>query len=685
MKAFSSIILKHKKAVAVTFILLAVVSLLMMGLVRVNYKLDDYLPKDAQSTLALKVMEKEFGSDLPNARVMLKDVSIQQALDCKKQLEEIDGILAVSWLDDVVGEDILRTTPVAYLDSKITEAYYKERNALIYIAVESGSEESTIRAVYDLIGENNSVAGNAVGTATSQELSASETAKAIAILVPVILFILLISTASWLEPILYLLTIGIAVLINMGTNIFFGEVSFVTKSVSPILQLAVSLDYAIFLLHSFNDYRREHEPKEAMRLAMKAALSSVAASAATTVVGFLALSFMRFSIGFDLGINLVKGVVLSFISVMVFLPAITLMSYKLIDRFKHKKLFPSFKKAGSFLLKIRIPLLILALIVVIPCYLANSQVGYRYGMDIFEAKSRAGRDSSSIEAVFGSENQLVLLVPKGEAGKEAELCSELEGIDNIKAVVSYVSSVGSEIPAEYIPEDTLGQFYSDNYARIILYTNMENEGEEAFATVGQILDTAAAYYDDYYLAGQSAALYDMHNTVSVDTRVVNIIAIIGILLVLLLTFKSLSLPVILLFTIETAIFINLSFAYFSGQAFNFIGYLVISTVQLGATVDYAILLTDRYQGLRKEYNKKEAMNRALVGNIPAILVSAAILSLSGFTLSATSTNQIIAELGTLLFRGTLLSFLMVVGVLPALLILLDKLITKTTLNREKNR
>lgn len=685
MKAFSSIILKHKKAVAVTFILLAVVSLLMMGLVRVNYKLDDYLPKDAQSTLALKVMEKEFGSDLPNARVMLKDVSIQQALDYKKQLEEIDGILAVSWLDDVVGEDILRTTPVAYLDSKITEAYYKERNALIYIAVESGSEESTISAVYDLIGENNSVAGNAVGTATSQELSASETAKAIAILVPVILFILIISTASWLEPILYLLTIGIAVLINMGTNIFFGEISFVTKSVSPILQLAVSLDYAIFLLHSFNDYRREHEPKEAMRLAMKAALSSVAASAATTVVGFLALIFMRFSIGFDLGINLVKGVVLSFISVMVFLPAITLMSYKLIDRFKHKKLFPSFKKAGSFLLKIRIPLLILALIVVIPCYLANSQVGYRYGMDIFEAKSRAGRDSSSIEAVFGSENQLVLLVPKGEAGKEAELCSELEGIDNIKAVVSYVSSVGSEIPAEYIPEDTLGQFYSDNYARIILYTNMENEGEEAFATVGQILDTAAAYYDDYYLAGQSAALYDMHNTVSVDTRVVNIIAIIGILLVLLLTFKSLSLPVILLFTIETAIFINLSFAYFSGQAFNFIGYLVISTVQLGATVDYAILLTDRYQGLRKEYNKKEAMNRALVGNIPAILVSAAILSLSGFTLSATSTNQIIAELGTLLFRGTLLSFLMVVGVLPALLILLDKLITKTTFNREKNR
>ena len=253
------------------------------------------------------------------------------------------------------------------------------------------------------------------------------------------------------------------------------------------------------------------------------------------------------------------------------------------------------------------------------------------------------------------------MVPKGEAGKEAELCSSLTQIDNIKAAVSYVTAVGSEIPAEYIPEETLSKFYSKNYARIILYTDMESEGENAFATVKEVLDTAGLYYETYYLAGQSATLYDMHNMVSVDTSTVNLIAIIGIVFVLLLTFRSLSLPLILLFTIETAIYINLSFAYFSGQAFNFIGYLVISTVQLGATVDYAILLTDRYHGLRKEHSKKEAMDKAIVGNIPAIIVSAAVLALSGFTLSVTSTNQIIAELGTLLFRGTLLSFLMVVG------------------------
>jgi predicted RND superfamily exporter protein len=681
MSTFSEVILRHRKAVIAVFVLLTVLSLVFMGLVTVNYKLSDYLPKDAQSTKALSLMKEEFGSSLPNARVMLKDVSVQQALSYKNQLKDIDGILSVTWLDDIVGLDTLGTTPLAYLDSAITESYYKGKNALIYITVENGSEEQTIKAVYDLIGENNSVSGDAVNTATAQEMSSSETAKAIVILVPVILFILIISTTSWLEPLLYLAAIGVAVLINMGTNVFFGQVSFVTKAVSPILQLAVSLDYAIFLLHSFSDYRGEHEPKEAMKLAMKKALSSVAASAATTVVGFLALVFMRFGIGYDLGINLVKGILLSFISVMTLLPAFTLASYKLIDRFKHRRLLPGFKNTGRFLLKIRIPLMLLAVIIVIPCFLANSKVGYKYGMDIFEEDSRAGRDLISIEAQFGSENQLVLLVPKGEAGKEAELCSALTKIDRVKAAVSYVTAVGSEIPAEYLPKETLNQFYSENYARIILYTDMDSEGDAAFATVREVQDTAAKYYGAYYLAGQSATLYDMHNMVSVDTSTVNLLAIIGIVVVLLLTFKSLSLPLILLFTIEAAIYINLSFAYFSGQAFNFIGYLVISTVQLGATVDYAILLTDRYQGLRKEHSKKEAMDKAIVGNIPAIIVSAAVLALSGFTLSATSTNQIIAELGTLLFRGTLLSFLMVVGVLPALLMLLDKVITKTTLKK----
>ena len=417
MSKFSEVILRYRKAVIALFILLTVLSLVFMGLVTVNYKLSDYLPKDAQSTQALDLMEEEFGSDFPNARVMLKNVSIQQALEYKKQLEAIDGILAVSWLDDIVGLDTLSTTPLAYLDSSITETYYKDKSALIYITVESGSEEQTIKTVYELIGEGNSVSGDAINTATAQEMSSSETAKAVAILVPVILFILIISTSSWLEPLLYLATIGVAVLINMGTNLFFGEVSFVTRAVSPILQLAVSLDYAIFLLHSFSDYRRENEPTEAMKLAMKKALSSVAASAATTVVGFLALVFMRFGIGYDLGINLVKGVLLSFISVMVLLPALTLISYKLIDRFKHRKLFPSFKNTGRFLLKIRIPLMILALVVVIPCFLANSQVGYKYGMGIFEEESRAGRDMSNIETVFGSENQLVLIGSQGRGGK----------------------------------------------------------------------------------------------------------------------------------------------------------------------------------------------------------------------------------------------------------------------------
>ncbi len=682
MSGFSSFITKYKKSVIVIFLSLAVISAIFIPMVTVNYNMEDYLPENAQSTTAIEVMEEEFGGDFPNARVMITDVSIKEALEYKGKILAIDGVSSVSWLDDVIGLGQLTTTPIEFLDTSIVKNYYKDSNALITISLESGKELSAVRAIYDLIGENNALAGDAVNLAITQEMSYSEVMNAMAILLPVIIIILILTTTSWFEPILFLFSIGIAVIINMGMNIIFGEISFITQAISPILQLAVSLDYAIFLLHSFNDYRKQYEPLEAMKLAIKKSLSAIAASAATTVIGFLALVFMRFGIGADLGINLVKGVLLSFISVMVFLPALTLLCYRLIDKTKHRKFIPSFKNAGKWLMNVRIPFLILALIVVIPCFLAQTNIEFQYGTDSIAKASRVGADNTLIEKQFGKENQLVLLVPKGHTGKEEELSNELSKINHVMSVVSYVTAVGAEIPPQYLSEAMVEQFYSKNYGRMILYTNTEVEGAEAFSTVQNIMDTTLKYYDNYYLAGQSATLYDMKNTVSNDTKLVNLIAIIGIVMVLLITFKSLSIPLVLLFTIETAIWINLSFAYFSDQAFNFIGYLVISTVQLGSTVDYAILLTDRYFGYREELPKKEAMKTAISSNIIAIVTSASILATAGFTLAFTSSNPIIAELGTLLGRGTILSFLMVVCVLPALLVIFDKVIQKTTLHRK---
>ena len=679
MKSFAKSVINHKKLVLLVFFTLAIISTVLASFVEVNYKLVDYLPKDAQSTRALTIMNQEFSGDTPNARVMLKAVSVQQALGYKEQLAAIPGVSSVTWADDIFGKDKLITTPAKFLDAAMLENYYRDGNALLSVAIENGAEIAAVDAIRTLIGEENAIAGDAVNAATTQGMAMSEVLKSMAILVPIILLILILATTSWLEPLLFLVAIGIAVVINMGISAFFGEVSFITQTVSPILQLAVSLDYAIFLMHSFQEFQKTEQPAKAMEMAMGKALPAIIASAATTIIGFSALIFMRFGIGSDLGVHLAKGVALSFISVMVFLPALTLATYKLAAKTRHKSFMPSFSKVAKGLMKIRVPFLILALLVVIPSFLAQANTGFMYGMGGIAESSRAGKDQGVIESVFGKENPLVLLVAKENPGKEALLCDELAALPHVTSVVSFVTAVGAEIPAEYVPKEAVEQFYSDHYARIILYTNTLEEGEATFNTVQGVLDTAEKYYDNFYLTGQSATLFDMKNIVEVDTRTVNLIAILGIFLVILLTFRSLTIPIFLVFSIETAIWINLSFAYFTDSSLSFIGYLIISTVQLGATVDYAILFTNHYLEERRNLPKKQAMLKNISENLAAILVSASILSISGFILAATSSNPIIAELGILLGRGTILSFVMVVCVLPALLLIFDKLIQKTTL------
>jgi predicted RND superfamily exporter protein len=679
LNLFSQGVIKHKKIILIVFLITAILSAIFATTVSVNYNMVDYLPKDAQSTIAIGIIEEDFKGDMPGARVMISDVSIMEALEYKEKLLSIDGVTNASWLDDIIGLDILQSMPLEFLDQTILDNYYKDNTALLTISVENGREQDTVNAIYELIGENNAASGETINSAEMQSMSVSEVFNAMLILLPIVILVLIISTSSWLEPLLFLSTIGIAIVINMGTNIIFGEISFISHTVSPILQLAVSLDYAIFLLHSFNSHRLKVPPHEAMMLAMKESVPTVAASAATTIIGFAALMFMRFGIGSDLGINLLKGVSLSFISVMVFLPVITLLLYKAIDKTRHRKLLPDFKSSGKLIMKIRMPFMILALLIVIPTFLAQSKTEFMYGMGGITASSRAGRDTNKIEEKFGKENILVLLVPNESSGKETELCEELSKLTHITNIASYVTSVGASVPQEFIPNEVYKQFYSENYSRIILYTDTGEEDLAAFTTIESIMDITNNYYDTHYIVGTSATLYDMKNIVSIDTGRVNLIAIIGIIIVLLLTFRSLSLPFILVFCIEAAIWINLSVPYFADSHINFIGYLIISTVQLGATVDYAILFTNSYLNNRKTLGAKDSMHNTISTKLVAILTSAVILASAGFALALTSNNPIISELGLLLGRGTLLSLLMVAFVLPALLVLFDRVIIKTTI------
>lgn len=676
MDRFSNIIIRHKKPVIVIFIAVALVCLFLLLFVDVNYNMVDYLPPDAQSTTALNIMNSEFTESMPNASVMAKNVSLTEALEYKQKLASIDGVTQVMWLDDMM--DIKQ--PLEMGDTDTIEGFYKDGNALFSVTIAKGIEKEACNDILNLIGSDNALTGEAPALVFIQETTASTVVKALAILLPVVILILVLSTASWLEPLLFLLVIGISIVINMGTNIIFGEISFMTNSISPILQLACSLDYAVFLLHSFQDNRKKYtNVEDAMRHAMKESMSTVAASAATTLFGFLALLFMNFGIGADLGINLAKGIIFSFISVMVFLPALILCIYKMIDKTQHRAFMPSFGNVNRVLSKIAVPAVIIVSILIVPTFLGQGRTGFLYGNDTVDPNTRYGRDTVAVEQQFGKSTVMALLVPRGDVAKEQMLCDELEQLDRITGVMSYAANVGAVIPPEYLGDDITGQFYSENYARIIVYTDTPAEGDIAFKTVENINEKTKAHYGEtFYTLGQSANLYDMKSIVQKDNVVVNLIAVIAIFIVLLVTFKSATLPFLLVLTIEAGIWINLAIPYFSGTPINFLGYLVVSTIQLGATVDYAILLTNTYLRNRRQMPKREAISVSLGGSFKSILVSALTLSTAGFTLFATSSNSAIADIGLLLRRGTLLSFAMVVCFLPTLLVVFDKAIEKVT-------
>ena len=667
-------ITRHKKLVIAIFLVATVISAVLILGVSVNYDLTDYLPEDSESTIALDLMYEEFGSGVPNTRVMVRNLTLTGAVEIKEKIAQAPGVTGVMWLDDT--QDM--STPIELMDSATVEQYWHDGTALYQVTIEEGRESEAVAALYEMLGSDVAISGNSANTASMQNLVVSEVVGAASILIPIIIIILLLTTTSWISPALFLLTIGVAVLINMGTNVVFGEISFVTQSVSPILQLAVSLDYAIFLLNSFGRHRQEVDSSEtAMRLAIKESFSSIAASAATTLFGFMALMFMRFGIGSDLGLNLMKGIVLSYVSVMVFLPALALASVKLLDKTSHRPIIHTGKRLGRALVKVRIPALILVLIAVIPCYLAQTRADFLYGNGTPDTRTDYGRDTVAINEEFGESNALVLLVPRGDPGAEAKMAEELAGIDHVTSVLSYAGTVGA-VPEGFLDESIVSQFYSGGYARTIMYTDTSEEGDEAFAVVEQVRATADKYYSESWLCGQSANLYDMRDVVTADSTLVNWIAIGFIFLTLLVTFKSATLPFILLFVIEAAIWINLSVPYFADQPLVYIGYLVINTVQLGATIDYAILMTNGYTANRRTMGKREAVVATLNTNFESVLTSGVILTAAGLCLGFVSSLQVVAELGILLARGTVLSMAMVVLALPALLMLFDPLTARLT-------
>lgn len=666
-------VVNHCKPILGLFIVAAVVCLFLKDMVFVNYDMNDYLPEDTHSTVSLKMMQEEFDGGVPNARIMIRDVTIPEALEYKEKLKKVDGVLNVTWLDDAV--DI--TVPIGVLDRETLETYYMDHVALFSVTIDEADCISPVEEIRGLIGDNNAMSGSAVSTAAATVNTVSEIQMIAVIAVIFVLFVLVMTTNSWLEPVVILAGLGVAIAINGGSNLIFREISFVTNAAGSILQLAVSLDYSVFLIHRFEECRMEiPDEKEAMVEALCKSTSSILSSGLTTVIGFLALVLMQFRIGPDLGLALAKGVAISLLTVFVFMPALILSVYRFLDRTRHKQLLPDFHWFGRIVRRISVPMACIFALLVIPSYIASNSNAYYYGASrIFSEQTQVGGDKAAIEAVYGENDTYVLMVPKDDLATQTALSQDLHSLPNITSIISYVDLAGAEIPMEYLDADTLSQLVSERYSRMVLSVNVGYEGEDTFALVEQIRDIAEGYYPGtYYLVGEGVSTYDLMETVTADMVKVNLVAIAAVFLVLLATLKSVSLPIILVLSIESAIWLNLSVPYLMGKVIFYIAYLIISSIQLGATVDYAILMTDRYRENRNTLDKKDAVVETISNVTVSIMTSGTALTVVGLLLGYISSNQLLAQLGIFIGRGAIFSLLIVLFVLPGLLYLFDRMV-----------
>lgn len=683
MKRVSTWILKHRAFVLTFFALATVACVYLSTLVRVNYRLSDYLPDDAPSTLGLRAMEDEFASEPSNLRVLIEGASIPEALSYKRQIAAVPGVKDVTWLDDEV--DVHQ--PLQTLDADAVDSWYKDGNALITAYVEDGASSEALKQIRQIIGEENRMAGDIVQTDETRTRAVQDIAKMMVLAVPIIFFILLFATSSYFEPVLFLLTIGVAILLGKGTDLIFGQISFITSACSAILQLAISMDYAIFLLESFEGFRQKGlSVPEAMSEAMCRAFKSILSSCVTTVIGFLVLVLMEFKIGYDMGLTLAKGIALSLVSVLVLLPVLSVTFMKVIDRTHHRPFLPKFQKFGRFNARMCIPVaLVMIALVVFPCYLASEQNDYAYGTTqmITDPSLRVVQDQKVIDEMYGKANQMVVMVAQGQPAREQLLYDELRDLPGVTSVVAYASMADTAIPVDFVGRENLSALIGEHYSRMIVTSDTPVESEESFRLVEDIRQLGEKYYPgESFLTGGTSNIYDMRDTVIRDDRVVNFLAIAAIGIVLLFNFRSLLLPLILVATIKSSIWINLAVPYFAGETLYYISLLIINAIQLGATVDYAILFTDRYMEKRKQMGRLDAVAAAISGTTASILTSAGILFTGGTVLGGMSSVAIIGQIGYLVGRGAAISAFMVLMVLPALLILFDPLIRVTTIRAQ---
>lgn len=689
---FSEAVVKRRILILIIVAVLMIPSVLGMAATRINYDMLNYLPEDMDTVKGQNLLTEEFGKGAFSF-IVVENMPDKEVSTLRDKIAAVEHVDSVIWYDSLM--DI--SVPKELLPDKIYSAFNTDNSTMIAVFFDtSTSADETIDAIHEIrsiAGKQCFVSGMSALVTDLKDLCEQEEPVYVAIAVLLACAAMMLFLDNWLVPFVFLASIGVSILFNMGTNYFLGEISYITKALSAVLQLAVTMDYSIFLWHSYNECKEKYPDKEnAMAKAISSTLTSVTGSSVTTIAGFIALCFMSFTLGKDLGIVMAKGVLLGVIGCVTILPSLILVLDKPLAKLHHKPLIPNMSRFSAGVVKIFPAFIAVFVIVAVPAFMGykstNSEVYYDLGECLpdtieYVTANEKLRDNYDIASTH------MALVSSGLSAKDTkQMIAEIESADGVKYALGLESVVGARIPDEFIPDEIKGTLQSGEHKLLLINSEYKPASDEVNAQIDKLAAILKKYDDSAMLIGEASCTKDMIETTDTDFKIVNAISIAAIFIIIAIVEKSISLPIILVALIELSIFINLGLPHYLGQSLPFIAPICISTIQLGATVDYAILMTTRYKAERRSgKDKRESVITALSTSIPSVIVSAMGLFAATFGVALYSDIDIISSMCMLMARGAVISMLCVIFILPALFMLCDRLIGVTTIgfkNKERN-
>lgn len=689
MLKFGKGVVKYRIPILILCIAMLIPSVFGIMKTRINYDVLTYLPEETETVVGQNIMTDEFGLGA-FSEVIVEGMEPKDVSKLKGEIEKIDHVASVVWYDDLLDTSV----PMEILPKKYYDVFNSGDATMMAVFFDTAtSADETIEAVGQIrktVGENCFVTGMSAMVTDLRDLCEKEEPVYVAIAVICATVIMMLFMDSFLVPFIFLASIGIAIVWNLGSNVFMGEISYITKALSAVLQLAVTMDYSIFLYSSYTEQKARFngDKERAMAHAISATITSVTGSSITTIAGFIALCFMSFTLGKDLGIVMAKGVAFGVIGCVTTLPAMLLIFDKAIEKTRHKVLLPKMEKLAHWITSHAWVSLVAFFILLVPAFIGyrNTDVYYDLGSTLPETMDYVVANNK-LEQDFDLGSTHMILADSSVSQKDMEaMLNEMEDVDGVKDALGLSSVVGSSVPQEIIPKDVRDVLQSENYQLILINSEYKTATDEVNEQITRLNEILKKYDEGGMLIGEAPCTKDLITITDHDFKVVDAISIAAIFLIIAIVFKSISLPVILVAAIELAIFINLGIPFYTGTQLPFIAPICISTIQLGATVDYAILMTTRYRKERTVYgrDKKESVTTALTVSIPSIVTSALGFFAATFGVALYSDVDIIGSLCNLMARGAIISMFVVIFILPSMLLLLDKLICNTTIGMKKS-